>query len=192
MRARSQSRLHALPVTDSQPSLTGQFRDRIAVRSRRADVEFPKALDLEARVLEALHGALHGVASALSGTHSADHFRERLRGERTFPLGDLCRLATEPTREARAATLGALEEIAHAINYSLTPISEERRSLVDQVIAANEAAVGAHALVTRAYADGALSTQEAAGICDAATQLRRLAAGLEGVALAAKGGSEQR
>jgi hypothetical protein len=155
-------------------------------------VQFPKALDLEARVLEALHSALHGVASALSGTHTPDHFRERLRGERAFPIGDLCRLATDPTREARAATLGAVEEIAHSIGYSLTPVTEERRSLCDQVIAANEAAVAAHSLVTRAYADGELSVDEAARICDAATQLRRLAAGLESVSLAARVKAEER
>lgn len=180
-----QTRLTVVPEPVPQRSLAGQFRDRIALRSRRADVEFPKALDLEARALEALHGALHGVASSLSGTDSPDVFRERLRGERSLPVAHVCRLATDPRREAKAATVALLDVIAQAIGYSIAPMSEERASLVDQVIAANEAAVTAHGLVTKAVADGVVGADEAGVIKKAATELRRLAGGLESIALAA-------
>src|SRR5512139_694558 len=119
-----------LTATDPTRDLAGQFRDAIALRCRRADIQFPKACDLEARVLEALHAELHGVASVLAGIHTPDNWRERLRGERTFPLGDLCRLAVDPTKEARAAAAGALSIVAQAAGFVLAPAAESTHSLV--------------------------------------------------------------
>jgi hypothetical protein len=181
-----QGRFSTFPETDPNPNAVGYFRDRIALRSRRADVQFPRALDLEAQVLEALHGELHGVASALSGTHSADHFRERLRGERSFPLGDLCRLATDPTREARAATVAALALLARAVGQSLQPMTAGPGSLVESAIGAAEIATTALGDVTRAVADGVVDPSEAASLRSRATELRRAAAAFEGAAITAE------
>ena len=179
----TQGRLSVVPLPDAQPTTTGLFRDRIALRCRRADVQFPRALDLEAQVLEALHGELHGVASALSGCHSADHFRERLRGERSFPLGDLCRLATDPTREARAATVAALTLLARAVGQSLQPVVGHPGSLVESAITAATIATDALGEVTRAVADGELDPSEAASLRSRATELRRAAAAFKGAAI---------
>lgn len=181
-----QSRLTAVPLPDPETGLTHHFRDRIALRSQRADVEFPRALDLEAQVLEAMHGELHGVAAALAGTHSADHFRERLRGERTFPLGDLCRLATDPTREARAATVAALTLLARAVGYALAPVTAAPASLVESAIGAATVATGALGEVTRAVADGVVDATEAALLRAKAGDLRRAAAAFEGAAITAE------
>jgi hypothetical protein len=181
-----QSRLSVVPLPDPQPTTTGLFRDRIALRCRRADVQFPRALDLEAQVLEALHGELHGVASALSGGHSPDNFRERIRGERSFPLGDLCRLATDPTREARAATVAALTLLARAVGQVLQPVAAHPESLVESAITAATIATDALGEVTRAVADGELDPSEAASLRSRATELKRAAAAFEGAAITAE------
>jgi len=182
----TQSRLSVAPPPDPRPLLAGHFRDRIALRCRRADVEFPRALDLEAQVLEALHGELHGVASALSGCHSGDHFRETLRGERSFPLGDLCRLATDPTREARAATIAALTLLARAVGQALQPVATHPGSLVESAITAAGIATDALGDVARAVADGVVDPSEAASLRTRATELRRAAAAFEGIVLQAE------
>jgi len=179
----TQSRLSVAPPPDPRPLLAGHFRDRIALRCRRADVEFPRALDLEAQVLEALHGELHGVASALAGCHSADHFRERLRGERSFPLGDLCRLATDPTREAKEATIAALTLLARAVGQVLQPVVGNPGPLVETAITAATIATDALADVTRAVADGQVDPSKAASLRSRATELRRAAAAFEGAAI---------
>jgi hypothetical protein len=181
-----QGRFSTFPETDPNPNAVGYFRDRIALRSRRADVEFPRALDLEAQVLEALHGELHGVASALAGTHSGDHFRERLRGERSFPLGDLCRLATDPTREARAATVAALSILARAVGQSLMPVATQPGCVVESAIAAAGIATDALGEVTRAVADGIVDAAEAGRLRTRAGELRRAAAAFEGAAITAE------
>jgi hypothetical protein len=179
----TQSRLAVVPLPDPPATLAAHFRDRIALRCRRADVEFPRALDLEAQVLEALHGELHGVASALAGGHSPDNFRERLRGERSFPLGDLCRLATDPTREARAATIAALSLLARAVGQSLQPVTAHPGSLVESAITAAGIATDALGDVARAVADGVVDPSEAASLRTRAAELRRAAAAFEGAAL---------
>jgi hypothetical protein len=182
----TQSRLSVVPLPDAQPSTTGLFRDRIALRCRRADVEFPRALDLEAQVLEALHAELHGVASALSGGHSPDNFRERLRGERSFPLEDLCRLATDPTREGRAATVAALTLLARAVGQSLQPVMAHPGSLVESAITAATIATEALGGVARAVSDGVVDATEAAELRTRAADLRRAAAQLEGAVISSE------
>lgn len=175
-------RLTALPAPDPPEPLSARFRDAIALRCRRSDVEFPKACDLEAEVLEALHAELHGVASALSGIHAPDNWRERLRGERAFHLSDLCRLALDPTREGRAAAYSALSLLARAAGYSLQPITVQPGSLVESAIAAAGIATDALGDVTRAVADGRVDPSEAASLRTRAGELRRAAAAFEGAA----------
>lgn len=174
-----QDRFSATPVPDSQPTATSLFRDRIALRCRQTDVQFPRALDLEADVLEALHRELYGVASALSGVHSPDNWRERLRGERSLPLGDLCRLATDPTREARAAVVAALGSLARAVGYTLQALQAAPGSLVESAIAAANTATRGLGDVTRAIADGQIDAQEAASLRSRATELRHAAMDFE-------------
>ncbi len=166
--------------------LAGRFRDAIALRCRRSDVEFPRACDLEAAVLEALHAELHGVASALSGIHTGENWRERLRGERTFPLADLCRLALDPTREGRAAAHAALSLLARAAGYLLTPATAQPGSLVESAITAASVATDALGDVTRAVSDGQVDPSEAASLRQRATELRHAAAAFEGAAITAE------
>jgi hypothetical protein len=96
--------------------LSEHFRSAIAERCRQADVLFPAALDLEAAVLEALHREINGRATELRGVHSPARWREALRGERSFHLADLCRLATTPAREARAAVQAALALLRRSVD----------------------------------------------------------------------------
>jgi hypothetical protein len=150
------------------------------------DAQFPRAVDLEAAVLDALQGELRGVASQLSGTRCPEHFREALRGERSMPLGDLCRLATDPTREARAATVAALTLLARAVGQSLQPAVGHPGSLVESAITAATIATDALGEVTRAVADGQLDPSEAASLRSRAADLRRAAAAFEGSAITAE------
>ncbi len=171
---------------DPPEDLAGRFRDAIALRCRRSDVEFPRACDLEAAVLEALHAELHGVASALSGIHTAENWRERLRGERTMPLADLCRLALDPTREGKAAAVAALSLLARAAGYLLAPATALPGSLVESAITAASVATDALGDVTRAVSDGVVDPSEAASLRQRATELRHAAAAFEGAALASE------
>jgi hypothetical protein len=182
----TENRLRAVPQPDAQPSAAGLFRDHLALRSKRADVAFPRALDLEAQVLEALHGELHGVASALAGCHSPDNFRERLRGERSFPLEDLCRLATEPTREARAAATAAVAILARSVGCTLAPGVRPTSTIVESAIEAATLATDALSDVTRAVSDGQVDAMEAARVRARAAELYRAAAALEGAAITAE------
>lgn len=176
--------LNAVPSTrtavgPSEP-IAARFRDAIALRCRRSDVEFPLACDLEAQVLEALHAELHGVAAVLCGIHTDSNWRERLRGERTFPLGDLCRLALDPTREGRAAATAALSLLARAAGYELAPVTVRPGSLVETAIGAASVATDALGDVTRAVADGRIDPSEAATLRQRARDLRGAAAAFEG------------
>jgi hypothetical protein len=96
-------RLPGLPETEAPLAVTRHIRGRIAARSLRADVQCPRAGDLEAEAVAAMAAELHGVAGLLSGPRSEENWRARLRGERAMGLADLCRLATDPSREARRA-----------------------------------------------------------------------------------------
>ena len=179
----TQSRLSIVPETDPRTSLTDRIRDKVAGRSSQMDEKFPRAVDLEAAVLSALQGELRGVASLLSGTHLPEHFRGALRGERTMQIGVLCRLATDPTREAKAASLAALGVLAHAIGHTLVPHGSNEGCVVDSAIAAADVATGALSEVTRAVADGEIDAEEAASLQAHATGMRRAAATFEAAAI---------
>jgi hypothetical protein len=117
------------------------FRDRIAIRNGEYVEAFPRAAALEARILLAMHAAINGSSVHLRGLHSPQRFRDALVGLKNFPLADLCRLATSPTREPRAAVKAAAQELAAAIGYTLEPI--------------NETAFDAHAALTGMMETGA-------------------------------------
>lgn len=182
----TQSRLACVPEPDPRPTTADRIRDAVALRSQRMDAQFPRAVDLEALVLDALQAELRGVASMLSGTRCPEHFREALRGERSMPLGDLCRLATDPTREAKAATVAALTLLARAVGQSLQPTAVHPGSLVESAITAAGIATDALGDVARAVADGVVDPSEAASLRSRAAELRRAAAAFEGASLQAE------
>lgn len=186
---RTESRLRAIHSPAPSDALASRFRDSIALRCRRSDVEFPQACDLEAEVLEALHAELHGVASALSGIHTPENWRERLRGERTLPLADLCRLALDPTREGRAAAVAALSLLARAAGYLLAPATAQPGGLVESAITAATIATDALGEVARAVSDGVVDATEAGELRKRAADLRHAAARLEGAVISAEAAS---
>ena len=85
------------------------------------DARYPAALDLEAGAVDALHAALHGCAAQTNGTHTPEYWREALRGIRPVQLSDLCRLATEPTKEPCAAARAVVLVLAAAVGLELAP-----------------------------------------------------------------------
>ncbi len=115
----TQAKLVAQAEPDPEPTDTDRIRDAIAERAQRMDARFPRAVDLEARVLAAMATELRGSASTLSGTHAPEHMRKMLRGEYSFPLGDLCRLVTSATPQARAAATVALGELSTALEIEV-------------------------------------------------------------------------
>lgn len=145
--------LPAEPVLDPR----ARFRRAIAVRCERADQRYPEGCDLEAEVLADLHDALNGAAAELAGIHSPARWREALRGERTFPLADLCRLAVTPTKEARAAVRAVLARLEHAIEQHLATVGVTLSGRFAEL----EAAAG-HALgdLAKAQEDGKVDATE--------------------------------
>jgi hypothetical protein len=112
--------MRSVPITEDAPeSPAAPFRERIATRNEEHAREYPQAATKESEVLSVLHEALNGDAVAFRGTRSAQGFRAALLGDKNFTLSDLCRLATSPTREARAATKAALTVLAASIGYRL-------------------------------------------------------------------------
>lgn len=111
-----------IPMEGPPESATDHVRDAIAGRSERLEAAYPRAVDLEARVITVLHRRLAGLATALAGTHLPEHFRQMLRGERSFSLGTFLRLGVEPTREPGEAFHDALAVMAAAIGYQLVPL----------------------------------------------------------------------
>jgi hypothetical protein len=100
----------------------GDIRTRLSLRLQELDTICPTALDLLASVHLALHGELHGCASALRGPkYTARNWRDVVLGERDLGMKDLCRLAVSSHPRARAAALRAVRRLASALGYDLTP-----------------------------------------------------------------------
>ena len=137
------------------------FRERIASRCAEHVAAHPRAVDLEARLLYRLHGALTGSATILAGIHSARRFREQLVGEKHLPTADLCRLATEPTREAKAAAYGAISELANAIGYRLEPLDAKSVEAHETLASVAESAGDFGSELARALKDGRVDLAEA-------------------------------
>jgi hypothetical protein len=89
------------PAVEEPMDAAHAFRERIALRCAEHDARFPDAVNLEARSLARAHVELRGAISALRGTRSFQGFHDAVMGGRHFHLADLCRLAAEPTKEAR-------------------------------------------------------------------------------------------
>jgi len=162
---------HADPGPDSTDTAASRIRDALAVSAGRVDREHPKALDLAAQALVALGDHLRGVAGMLRGTHSEDHWREMLRGERTYPLYDLSRLGTDPSREAQQAFVACLRVLAAQAGYQL--VAGDPSSVVtSEAFAGLAETTGAlQAAYSRATADGVVDDLEArvlAELADAA------------------------
>lgn len=154
------------PPVDPQPRDTDRVRDAIAVRAQRMDTRFPRACDLEAAALVAMAGELRGVASQLSGVHCPEHFREMLRGERTMPLGDVCRLAVEPAAEAKAAVRAGLTVIETALSSRATV-----GTLATSAARTANAATELLGQLARAQEDGVIDADEKATLRRTLTQL---------------------
>jgi hypothetical protein len=145
------------PRIEPLEDLTAHFRRAIAARSRRADVLFPEACDLEATVLDAIHREIHGAAPALAGVHSPARWREALRGERGFPLADICRLAVTPGREARQAVQAALQLLQSAVDDHRARAGVTLAGRVSDLAGAAMALLGE---LARANEDGRLDSFE--------------------------------
>lgn len=112
-----------MDITEDVPQTpTQRFREAIASRSEDYAAAFPHSVVVEAEALHGMSTAINGAAVELSGTRSVEGFRGALRGEKNFHFADLCRLATNPTKEARAAVRAALTVLAASIGYELVAI----------------------------------------------------------------------
>jgi hypothetical protein len=136
-------------------------RDAIAARSQRLDARCPKAVDLEARVVTILHRRLAGLATGTAGTHLPEHWRAMLRGERSIPMGDFCRLGRGPTREERDAFKAALAELAAAAGFRLEPLSVRAADGLEVAACVAESGGVAAAGLARAMDDGRIDPDEA-------------------------------
>jgi hypothetical protein len=144
------------------------------------DQDYPEALDLLARVLRPMANQLRGVAGELRGTHSDDAWREMLRGERTMPLADLARLASSPAREARAAALAALQQLAAPLGYQVTPLEVRPIGVAEAAAAVAESTAPIVATTLRAVADGHIDDLERREILEQVTEAEAKLSALRG------------
>lgn len=142
------------------------FRERIASRCEEHARLFPRAVDLEARLTAGVHGTLHGVASLLRGIHSVRRWLEVLQGHKHLRVSDLCRLATDPSREAKAAARVALTVLAEACGYRLEPLPTNAPELHEAMAEQVNAEARLQSELLRGLADGALSPAESLGLDD--------------------------
>lgn len=134
-------------------------RDALAFRSPDLELSAPQALDLEADVLQALGAPLAGVASLLAGARAPEHWRAALRGERHVWLVDLCRLATDPSREARDAAGAAVGVLLGTFEARPTT-----GTLTQRVTETSIAATALLADLALAKEDGAIDESERASL----------------------------
>lgn len=159
------------------------IRDAIATRAHRLDARWPQAVDLCANALGALRRHLMGVASIVSGTIAPEHFREALRGERSFDLLQLCRLAVSDRAEARRAVEAVLEVLAAFLGLALVP--KRLRHSDPHETGARVAVVSAAAVAAIFGAlqnDGKVDGFEAIALRPHAAALRDVVAAVDGLA----------
>lgn len=164
---------------DSTAAAASRTRDSLAVSSRLLDRLHPRALDLLARLLDGLSDELRGVAGIVSGTHSEDHWREMLRGERTLPLYDVARLATSDRPEARRAVDALL--VALAGHRGLAVVARAPRLVEPLAVAASLAGASgpAVAAIIDGLRDGQLDEAERRALKPYTRQLREIVAQLD-------------
>lgn len=109
------------PVSDPASATRNATRRRLALRSTRMESAHPEVHDLETRVLNAGGERLRGSMTALAGVVSPSWFRDLWNGFRPLPLGELCRLALHPSKEAREAVSAVLAELAGPVGLRLVP-----------------------------------------------------------------------
>jgi hypothetical protein len=125
MTARPQLRPVVARTEDPENAFADHLRDRLASRDQRMEERYPEALDLEARVVAAMHQELHGCAAAVAGVESPEQFREVLRGLRSMRVGrHLCRLVRSPRPEAKRAVDALLRILAEERGYRIEPMGE--------------------------------------------------------------------
>jgi hypothetical protein len=176
-----------LAVGESE-SRADAFRERIALRCEEQDARFPRAVALEARVLDRAHRELRGAIEPLRGIHSFNGFYDRVMGSKRFYLADLCRLATEPTREARTAVRAILSEIAAEIGEQLSPMKVlplRDEEVIARVAETSGTLVGES---VRARADGVYTEDEIASLERRNDALKAAAAQMDTVLAQAKAG----
>lgn len=171
---------HSAPLSPDEQgfpdSETNQTRDNIASRCQALEAQFPRTIDLLAEVLAAMRPLLAGVASQLAGLQAPQHFREMFRGIRSMSLAELCRLASDPRREARDAVAAALSVLARAVDYRVVP---EGRAFLSETVVGS--ALAEHAGVTlgllvKALKDGRLNEDVKSELLPAAVRLQEHAA----------------
>jgi hypothetical protein len=166
-------------MEDPRQSDTDRVHDNIAARAKRQAEQFPEGVALEAAVLVAMWGELHGVASRLCGIHAAEHFREGLRGVRSLPFGEFCRLAADPRKEARDAVAAALRVLAEAIGERMVPAEARPSTIPVAAVVFMKAANGLSETEREAIADGQYSAKELTDMEHRVQETKRETARLE-------------
>ena len=183
-------RIHQViePVVGESATRADAFRERIALRCEEQDARFPRGVALEARVLDRAHRELRGAIEPLRGIHSFNGFYDRVMGSKHFYLADICRLATEPGREARQAVRAILSEIAAEIGEQLTPV--KALPLRDEEVIARVAETSGTLVgeMVRARADGVYTPDEIASLERRNDALKAAVASTETVIAQAKAG----
>ena len=89
-------------------------------------VEMPRALELEAAVIDAVRVTLHGSACHFRGQYPLTTWIDILSGRRrAFSLLDLCRLIVHPTQEGGEVADAALRELALRRGHFLADIGAD-------------------------------------------------------------------
>lgn len=162
---------------------TEGIRGNIAFRSQGED---SRAVDLEARCLEAGAPLINGLVPLLCGGTSDRRLRYALAGSAHLHLLDLCRLATTPGIEAKAALRSILTILAGQIGETLEPQRAPGRDWVEEVAESMEASAAFHAGFGRALKnDGLIDHAEALALLPLAMDAKRELADPEAIVVKA-------
>jgi hypothetical protein len=184
-------RIHARPADERGPLPLSPsavaIRENLAERCQQLDELDPRALDLAASALAALHEEVNGRMTELRGAGSPEHMRRRCLGRDGLSMETLGYLALY----APEGVAALLRVFGGAIGYTVTPDEPDECASVPVELAHVERAIGdALAGITERLEDGL--TPEEAAECDALVHdlerhIRSLEAALHETALGRSG-----
>jgi len=163
-------------------------RGRLAERRAELGEHSPRALDLAAIALAAMHEAAHGHVPAIRSDRQVRFRSMQLVGERALPIEDLVAISIEGP-VGRAVALAALRRLAGPLGYLLVAEDAGAAEVSEALAGVAESHGTAIAVVARALAnDGRVDADEAATIEPHIQSLKSQVASLEtAVARAGRG-----
>lgn len=162
------------------------MRGRLAERRSELEAYNPRAIDVAANALAALHSAVYRFAAAVRCDRQARFRVLQVSGERGLPIEDLIAIGAERP-EGKAGVVELLRVVAEFFGYTLEPIVNEQQRIHETVAAVSRAAGALGADFTLANADGVLDPRELLALEPTILEVESRAAELKAAIAKARG-----